>query len=59
MKKTYEAPKLMVHGTVEKLTQRRKKRFGFSDQFVIVQTVPGGGRGGGGGRNRPPFFSGS
>jgi hypothetical protein len=42
MKKTYCAPKLTVHGSVKNLTQALNKKFGFSDRFVIVETVNNG-----------------
>lgn len=41
MKKSYQAPKLVVYGSVESLTQT--KTWGFADQFVIIRTVPNGG----------------
>ena len=40
MKKTYVAPKLQVHGSVEELTQQSKvKKFGANDGFAVA--IPG------------------
>lgn len=36
MKKTYSAPKLRVHGSIEELTQSNVKTFGASDGWVLA-----------------------
>ncbi len=42
MKKSYNTPKLSVHGSIEELTQQTVKRFGLNDGIVLSIPTPDG-----------------